>query len=71
MNQQPYLTEGQDVIFIGPDKHNYKAKITTVYGPKSVRLEWENGAAIADFSEKKETGTFHFEQASPKAEHNK
>ena len=63
-----YLAVGQDVIFIGPDNKETKAKIAIVYNENSARVEWPNGVALADYSDKKESGTFHFEQASPKAE---
>jgi hypothetical protein len=67
MNHQ-YLAEGQEVMFVGIDKKTVKGKIIKVYGPDSAQIEWSNGSAIADFSDKKEPNTFHFEQASPKAE---
>jgi len=63
-----YLAVGQDVIFVGPDNKENKAKIAIVYNDNSARVEWANGTALADYSEKKSEGTFHFEQASPKAE---
>jgi len=66
-----YLAVGQEVTFVGPDKHTVKGKITTVYSENSARIEWENGAAVANLSDEKDPGTFHFEQASPKAEHKK
>ena len=65
----PYLDVGQEVVFVGIDKKLIKGKITTVYGPDSARIEWSNGSAVADFSsDKNKPHTFHFEQASPKAE---
>jgi hypothetical protein len=70
-NNHPYLSIGQEVTFVGPGKELIQAKIINVYGPDSAQLEWEEGVAIADFSEESEPGTFHFEQASPKAEEEK
>jgi hypothetical protein len=67
----PYLGVGQGVIFVGPDKKPVNAKITLVYGPDSARLEWANGVAVADYSDEQHPNTFHFEQASHKAEHKK
>lgn len=67
-NNHPYLAIGQEVVFVGHDKKNHNGKIINVYGPDSAQIEWENGSGIGDFSDKKEPGTFHFEQASPKAE---
>jgi hypothetical protein len=64
----PYLTVGQEVIFVGIDKKPIKGKIAVVYGPESARIDWPNGSAVADHSDKKEAHTFHFEQASSKAE---
>jgi len=64
MNQQ-YLALGQDVIFVGPDKHKHKAKISVIYSDSSARVEWANGSAIAEHSDKGGENTFHFEQASP------
>jgi hypothetical protein len=71
MNQHQYLEVGQDVVFVGPDKKSNRGKITIIYGPDDVRIEWGNGSAVAKFSDSKEPGTFHFEQASPKAESGK
>jgi hypothetical protein len=67
-NNHPHLAIGQEVTFVGHDKKTHNGKITQVYGPESAHIELENGSGIADFSDKKEPGTFHFEQASPKAE---
>jgi len=68
---QQYLEVGQDVTFVGPDKQSTKAKITVVYSEHEARLEWANGVAIASYSDKGEANTFHFGEASPKAEHKK
>lgn len=70
MNHQ-HLAIGQEVVFVSGDEKTHKGKITHVYGPDSAHIQWEEGSAIADFSDKKEPGTFHFEQASPKGEHKK
>jgi len=70
MNHQ-YLEVGQEVTFIGPDKQHNKAKITTVYSNDEVRVEWANGVAIASYSDKGDANTFHFGEASTKAEHKK
>ena len=70
MNHQ-HLAIGQEVIFVGPDKQNHKATITQVYNADEAAVAWPNGNAIARFSEEKKENTFHFEQASPKAEHKK
>jgi hypothetical protein len=67
-NNHPHLAIGQEVTFVGHDKKTHNGKITTLYGADSARIEWDEGAAVADFCDKKEPGTFHFEQASPKAE---
>jgi len=63
-----YLAIGQDVIYIGPDKHPHKAKIAIVYSDDSARIEWKNGSAIANRSDSGGENTFHFAQASPEAE---
>jgi hypothetical protein len=70
MNEQTkqHLAVGQDVTYVGPDKQNHKGKITTIYSENAARIEWQNGSAVATFSDKGEEGTFHFEQASHKAE---
>jgi hypothetical protein len=68
MNNHPYLAIGQEVIFVGHDEKTHKGKILNVYGPDSAQIEFESGVAIAEYSDKKEPGTFHFEQASPKEE---
>lgn len=70
MNHQ-HLAPGQEVTYVGSDNKTHKGKITKVYSPDTAHIEWENGSAIADCSDKPEPGTFHFEQASPKAEHKK
>jgi len=67
---QQYLAIGQEVTFVGTDK-SHKAKIVEIYNADSARVEWDGGGAIANLSDKKEPNTFHFEQASPKAEHKK
>ena len=61
MNQHPYIALGQKVVYVGSEK-NHKGTITAVYNPDSARIEWEDGAAIADYSNKPDAGTFHFEQ---------
>jgi len=68
MNEHQFLDIGQEVVFIGIDKKPIKAKITQIFGPDSARVEWSNGSALADFSSQKKEGTFHFAEASPKAE---
>jgi hypothetical protein len=70
MNHQ-YIATGQEVIFVGPDKKEHKGKILNIYGPDTAQIEFDGGTAIAEFSDKKEPITFHFEQASPKEEHKK
>jgi hypothetical protein len=70
MNHQ-YLAIGQEVSFVGHDKKIHTGKIIQVYGPDSAQIEFDGGMAIAECSDKKEPGTFHFEQASPKAESKK
>jgi len=70
MNHQ-YLAVGQEVIYVSPDGKGHKATIIHVYNEDEAALSWDNGGAIGRFSDKKEEGTFHFEQASPKAEHKK
>jgi hypothetical protein len=65
MPNHQYLALGQDVIFVGPDKQEHKAKITVIYSDDSARVEWSNGSAVADYSDKGAENTFHFEQASP------
>ena len=70
MNHQ-YLAVGQEVVFVGPDKHKYKGKITIVYSDDEAQITWPNGSAIATYSDRGGEGTFHFEQASPKEEHKK
>jgi hypothetical protein len=67
----PYLAVGQEVNYVGGDGKTHKATINAVYGPDSARVEWDGGSAVADCSDKKDANTFHFEQASPKAEHKK
>jgi hypothetical protein len=66
----PYLTPGQDVIYVGADKKQHKAKITEVFTQDCARVESDDGkhSAIAQFSDSGEINTFHFEPASPKAE---
>lgn len=67
-NNHPHLAIGQEVTFVAADKKSHHGIITKVYGPDSAHIEWEEGSGIGEFSDKKEPGTFHFEQASPKAE---
>jgi hypothetical protein len=67
-NNHQYLATGQEVVFVGPDKQSHHGTITIIYGPDDAKIEWPNGMAIAHFSDSNEPGTFHFEQASPKAE---
>jgi hypothetical protein len=69
MNQ--YLAVGQEVTYVGHDGKSHKAKITACYNDNSARIEWDGGGAVAECSDKKEPGTFHFEQASPKADKGK
>jgi hypothetical protein len=66
----PYLAPGQDVIYVDGDGKNQKAKITKVVNEDSADLEYAAGkhSAVAPYSDKGEKNTFHFEQASPKAE---
>jgi hypothetical protein len=66
MNQ--HLAIGQKVAFVGRDGKTVNGTITHVYGERSAHIELPNGSAVADFSENNSPGTFHFEQASPKAE---
>ncbi len=63
-----YLAVGQDVIYVSTDKKEIKAKITQVFNEDEASLSWENGGAIAKYSEDPLEGTFHFEQASPEEE---
>jgi hypothetical protein len=65
MTQHQYLEVGQKAVFVGPDGKAHHGKISIVYGPDDVKIEWGNGSAVAKFSDSKEPGTFHFEQASP------
>jgi hypothetical protein len=67
----PHLAIGQEVIFVGSDKKNRKGTITRLYSESEAHIEWDGGSAVAAFSDKNEPGTFHFEQASPKAESQK
>ena len=74
MNNHPHLAIGQEAIFVEGDKKEHKGKITHVYTENAARIEFEGGSAIADFSDKKEPGTFHFNPASEaglKSEHKK
>jgi len=70
MNNQ-YLATGQEVTYVGADGKTHKAKITQLFNADSARIEWDGGSAIAERSDKKDANTFHFEQASPKAESKK
>jgi hypothetical protein len=70
MNHQ-HLAIGQEVTFTGHDGKKHKGKITQVFNADEAAIAWENGGAVAKFSDKQEEGTFHFEQASPKAESKK
>jgi hypothetical protein len=70
MNHQ-HLEVGQDVVFVGPDKHTHKGKITKVYSENEAHIEWANGSAIASHSDKPEPNTFHFGEASTKGEEKK
>ncbi len=65
---QPHLAIGQEVAFVGRDSKIIKGTISHVYGAHSAHIIWQNGSAVADYSDDKSPGTFHFEQASPKAE---
>jgi len=71
MNNHPHLAIGQEVTFVSADDKAHKGKITLIYGDHSAHVEWDGGSGIGEVSDKKEPGTFHFEQASPKAEHKK
>lgn len=65
----PYLAVGQEVVFVGHDKKTHTGKIVTIYGVDAAQIALDDGSvAIADCSEDKKPGTFHFEQASPKEE---
>ena len=71
MNHQ-HLAAGQEVTFVDGDGKSHKAKVTQVFNEDEAVVAWDNGGAIAQCSDKKEPGTFHFEhQASPKAENPK
>jgi hypothetical protein len=64
----PHLAAGQEVTYVGHDGKNHKAKINTCYNDNSARIDWDGGGAVAEYSQEKEPGTFHFEQASPEVE---
>jgi hypothetical protein len=67
----PYLAVGQEVTYIGGDGKSHKAKITQIYNEDEVAVSFEGGSAVCAYSDQKDSNTFHFEQASPKAEHKK
>lgn len=63
-----HLAIGQEVTFVGSDKKTHKGTITQVFNDEEAAIVWDGGGAVAKVSEDKDPGTFHFEQASPKAE---
>jgi hypothetical protein len=67
----PYLTVGQEVIYVSPEGKTHKATITQVFNADEASVSFESGGAICAFSDKKDANTFHFEHASPKAEQHK
>ena len=56
----PYLEVGQSVNFVDATGKIQKAEITQVFHADAARVEWNKHSAVAEFSEKKEPGTFHF-----------
>ena len=66
-----HLAIGQEVTFVGHDKKTHKGKITQVFNAEEAAIAWDGGGAVAKLSEDNEPNTFHFEQASPKAESKK
>jgi len=66
MNQPPQiLAIGQSVNYDDEKGKVQKATITRIYHSGAAHLEFQNGSAVADFSDQKEPGTFHFPQSSP------
>ena len=66
-----YLQFGQKVTFVTGDGKSHQGTITHIYSEDTANVEWDKGSGIGSYSEKDEPNTFHFEQASPKAEHKK
>jgi hypothetical protein len=62
MNSPKYLAIGQDVLVVGHDGKPHRAKITQVITAHAARVESRDGkhSAVAEWSDKKEIGTFHF-----------
>jgi ribosomal protein L13 len=67
----PHLGIGQKVIVINADKKEVHGTISQVINDDVAKIDHDNGTFISSFSDKKEPGTFCFEQASPKAESGK
>ena len=70
-NTHSYIAVGQEVVFVDGNNKSNNGIITEVFNQNTARVEWENGIGIGDYSDKGDPGTFHFEQASPKAENQK
>jgi len=72
MNETPpqYLFAGMEVLLVGHDGKPHRARITEVLHGGGARLESLDGKAssVSEYSETKEINTFHFGNASPKAE---
>ena len=75
MNEQPpqFLTSGLDVLLVGHDKKEHRARITEVLHTNAARLESLDGKAssVSEYSETGEINTFHFPppgKASSRAE---
>jgi len=72
MNETPpqFLNPGMEVLVVGHDGKSHRARITEVLHPSAARVESLDGknSAICEYSETNETNTFHFANASVKAE---
>jgi len=72
--KHPHLAEGQSVNFVDPSGKTQKGQITKVMHADAAEIELsKSSTAIAEFSDKKEPGTFHFpaESAQPAVQENK
>jgi len=65
MTPHQYLEAGQPVNFVDAKGKILSGKIAQVYNDDAARIELDNGSAIADYSDGKEPGTFHFASNKP------
>lgn len=60
------LDAGQTVNYVDASGKTQSGKIAQVYTEDGARIELANGSAIAEWSDGKEPGTFHFPTSETK-----